>query len=68
MTEQNEILKKLSELHTKFDFVLSSPDSPHLNPLPKGEEAKGENNHIEYIQKKYNPKYITQLAKDLRKF
>jgi len=35
--------------------------SPHPNPLPKGEGI------IMYSQKEYNPRYIVELSKELRK-
>ncbi len=42
-------------------FQSSSIKSPHPTPLPKGEGT------IMYCQKEYNPRYIVELSKELRK-
>ncbi len=41
--------------------IIESGKSPHPNPLPKGEGI------VMYEQKKYNPSYIIELSKELRK-
>lgn len=46
--------------HSNLNSPISNQDSPHPNPLPKGEGT------IMYVQKEYNPRYITELVRKLR--
>ncbi|MDD3793703.1 MAG: DUF559 domain-containing protein [Candidatus Gracilibacteria bacterium] len=52
---------KESQHYNQESPHLNHQESPHPNPLPKGEGI------IMYSQKEYNPRYIVELSKELRK-